>query len=262
MSRPSFDREDLYVQVPRRFYDALARGEITGRQFRLGCHLAGAVHWKTGEVSLTLRALADGCDWTWSEDTLLRDLRALRPAWIEFEVGQGQRRPYVFRLTGLRRREEGEPPLDFRTETPSPAEVTPTLRKLDEAGPRQPERDSPDPLPASGGSPKKRREETSREKTTPRSEEEQGTVVGEGTPGAEASERLVAAVESVNGEGEGDLDELHEAMDRARAASRHRDDDLDAIWPGPPVEGEEGILADLQMLADAGLGRWIEEVEP
>lgn len=35
---------------------------------------------------MTLRALADGCDWQWSQDTLLRDLRALRPDWIDFEL--------------------------------------------------------------------------------------------------------------------------------------------------------------------------------
>jgi hypothetical protein len=154
-------RDDLYFEVPRRFHDATRRGEVNGRQYLLGCYLAGEVHFQTGEVSLTLRALADGCDWQWSEDTLLRDLRALRPAWIDFEVGQGQRQPYVFRLTGLRRRET-QLPQDFRTETRSPAEVTSRLRKSEQAANPQPKSGFVSAQPRHGGSPKeeKRREET------------------------------------------------------------------------------------------------------
>ena len=174
------DREDLYVELPRRFHDATRRGEINGRQYLLGCFLAGEVHFKTGEVSLTLRALADSCDWQWSDRTLLRDLHVLRPAWIEFQVGQGQRRPYVFSLTGLRRRETAVRH-DFDTETPSSDEVTSTPLEVESASIPQPERVSASSQLRHGDSPKKRREETKQDETTTRSEEKLDHVLGETT---------------------------------------------------------------------------------
>jgi hypothetical protein len=172
------DRDDLYVEVPRRFHDATRRGEVNGRQYLLGCYLAGEVHFQTGEVSLTLRALADGCDWQWSDDTLVNDLKPLRPAWIDFKISQGQRRPYVFRLTGLRRRKVQQLPQDFRPETPSPAEVTSRLRKSEQAAKPQPESGSALAQLPHGGSPK---EEKRREETKAGNEEKLDQVEGETT---------------------------------------------------------------------------------
>jgi hypothetical protein len=151
--------------IPRRFFDALARGDISGRQFQLGCYLAGAVDFRTGERALSLRSLGEEADYGPSEDTLLRDLKALRQDWIEFDISQGRRKPYVFRLTGLKRRSDEPVQRDFRTATPSPAEVHPDLRKSEQRRSPQQRLDT-QPVGASRcGSPK---EETRRrqDKTT------------------------------------------------------------------------------------------------
>ena len=46
--------------------------------------------------------------WPWAYDTLIRELKRVRPEWIDFESTQGQRTPYVFRWTGLAVRREGD----------------------------------------------------------------------------------------------------------------------------------------------------------
>jgi hypothetical protein len=64
--------------------------------------------------------------WPKSDDTLRRVLQALQSkGWIEFDVRQGQRRPYGIRLTGLLcRRNETRLPHDLRKIDPEFAEVT------------------------------------------------------------------------------------------------------------------------------------------
>lgn len=49
--------------------------------------------------------------------------------------------------------------------------------------------------------------------------------------------------------------ELKLASERERPRARVlRDGAL--VWSGAPQEGEEGVLADLQALVDAGVGEW------
>lgn len=256
---------ERFVRYPRRFHDALRRADINPRQFLLGCFLAGEVDFETGEVALTLGALGDGLGWEWSEDTLLRDLKALRPAWVDFETKQGQRSPYLFRLTGLAVGIGAELPADFRRETPSGAEVTSELRKSGPPAKSQPERDPARSEPPPSGSPKKRRDETRRESLS----EERDPLLGETT----APERdfdddaFLALVREVGGARNG----VHAAAEQARLAFEGRNgtdpvrveggDDGSLLWSEPPREGEEGLLADAQALADAGLARWIDEEE-
>jgi hypothetical protein len=96
----SAGRVDLFGRVPLRFFDALNRGEITFRQFAIGCALAIEC-FPRGEAAHTVRALRDRLGYASSADSLREDLVALKPDWIDFEVKERQRAPYVFRLTGL-----------------------------------------------------------------------------------------------------------------------------------------------------------------
>jgi hypothetical protein len=213
-----------FVRQPRRFHDALRCDDVNHRQFLLGCFLAGEIDFRTGVVALTLRALSDGIGWEWSEDTLLRDLKALRPAWIDFEAKQGQRSPYVFRLTGLAVAGESETarlPHDFRTETPSPAEVTPRLRKLEQSTSPEAERDHALSETSFSGSPKKRTDEKGQENYL--SEEELDHVLGKTTT-------RVRVVQAEDGSLE---------------------------WSGEPQEGEQGLIDDCEALVDAGIATWV-----
>jgi hypothetical protein len=206
---------DWFFIVPLRFLHALERGDVNGRQFKVGCYLAGAIDYRTRELALSLRALAEGCDYGSSDDTLLRDIKAMRPTWIEFEIGQGQRRPYVFRLTGLARDEHAIRP-DFRTATPSPAEVTSAPRKSDLPEDPEPERPSgPGEPPDCGGPPEQTRQDHTREDHVPNPAGEEGEhLLGKTTaasqhverneegrkPDEAATERLVEGIETQQAE--------------------------------------------------------------
>jgi hypothetical protein len=69
--------------------------------------------------------------WEWSEDTLLRELKGLRPEWIDFESKPGQRGPYLIRLTGLAVKRMGAdlPPVELGSEPPTSAPPPHDLRK-------------------------------------------------------------------------------------------------------------------------------------
>lgn len=55
----------------------------------------------TGQVRITLRALAETVGWKQTNDTLLRALKGLREAgWIDFDTKQGQQLPYRITLVG------------------------------------------------------------------------------------------------------------------------------------------------------------------
>lgn len=222
---------ESFVCYPLRFLDALRRGDINERQFLIGCYLAGAIDFRTGEVALTLRSLADSIGWKQSEDTLERDLDALRPAWIYFETKQGQRTPRVFRLTGLAILKGGKPaplPHDFRTETLASAEVSADLRKSEPPASSQPERDPKPPQPSHSGSPKKRREEKRRKSFL------------EG----EAPDRFLDVLGQLNGDPPVCVEvDQHGALE----------------WSQPPRAGEEGVLGDCHALVDAGVAAWIDK---
>jgi hypothetical protein len=231
-----------FVSIPRRFYAAHQRGDLNGRQFLLGCYLAGAIDFRTGEVALTTRALEDGIGWEWSRDTLLRDLKKLRADWIDFETKQGQRERHVFRLTGLRvGDDEGSLPPDFRTANPSPAEVTSDVRKLEQDATPQPEGD-PDPSQSPQcGSPKKRREEKRRKNVLEGETYDQAQ--GKGTAKELSGDGFLEVLQSLNGG-----PPVHVVAG----------DDGKLEWSQPPREGEAGVVADFQGLVDAGIASWVE----
>jgi hypothetical protein len=116
-------KSEPYVPVPRRFGQALLRGEMTDRTYSVGCFLCDAADYKTGLYVGTLAAIADGMQWTGSHDTLTRSLARLKEgAWIDFESMRGKRKPYEIRLTGLLVRDRLTH--DLRTNPPRRAYVS------------------------------------------------------------------------------------------------------------------------------------------
>ncbi len=73
--------------------------ELNPDQFTMLAKLLAADYF-LGEAVFTPAGLADAAGVTCGRDTILRNLKAMRPAWIDFELGERQRKPITFRLTG------------------------------------------------------------------------------------------------------------------------------------------------------------------
>jgi hypothetical protein len=96
---------DIYATLPYRVHDALRRGDLSFEQFGILAYLTGAADYRSHEVTVTVGSLADGLQWPHSDDKLRRDLKAVKDGgWIDYEVRERQRRPYVIRVTGALRR--------------------------------------------------------------------------------------------------------------------------------------------------------------
>jgi hypothetical protein len=117
--------------VPVRLLLAVERGELQWDDLAV----LGYLHLKSyehGECAMTLAALLEMMGWDRKrEDTLGRILKGLRDSgWLDFESRRGQRKPYVFRLTGAAIGTAGP---DLRTtsapDPPSRAEVTSAERR-------------------------------------------------------------------------------------------------------------------------------------
>jgi hypothetical protein len=116
-----------FAMFPHRFIDAEMRGDLSDRQAKLCRFVVQHASQNTNRASLTLEQIATGTRWQRSRDTLMRELKSLRPLWLDFDSRPGQRGPYTFILTGLAviRETDGEPqpPHDLRKNTPISAEV-------------------------------------------------------------------------------------------------------------------------------------------
>jgi hypothetical protein len=242
---------DRFTQIPRRFHDALERDEINHRQFFLGCYLAGKVDYQTGEVAFTLRALADNMGWDWTDETLRKDLRHLRPGWIDYSAKQGQRSPYIFRLTGLQVGAHFQP------------RVRPTLEvssnEADTASPATPpqQRDVAPAQPPTGSTPYNRTERNKRPETSPCSERDYDQGVGKTTATDPAvTDRLLERLHglpSKTGAGPGGA-----SSNGARPPHVDVADHSGPLWSTEARDGEQGVLDDLQALVDAGLAEWVD----
>jgi hypothetical protein len=73
-----------FTMLPDRFIDAEMRGELSQRQAKLLRFIARNASETKREATLSLAQIAAGVRWKWSEDTLLRELKSLRPEWIDF----------------------------------------------------------------------------------------------------------------------------------------------------------------------------------
>ena len=110
--------------VPLDFMWALERGDISADEFMVGAYLVCAADRETHEVIRTLRALAESIGWEKSLDALGRTLARLREKqWIAYDVKQGQRAPWVIRLTWLDRESRSTSAFTSAWDPPSGAEV-------------------------------------------------------------------------------------------------------------------------------------------
>lgn len=162
-----------FAQFPYRFIDAEMRGDLSERQAKLCRYIVRHGNEKKRETRLTLAAIRGGVRWEGSDDTLLRELKSLRPEWIDYESRPGQRSPYVIRWTGLAVVREGDeklrpetatsarPPHDLRKSAPHPpphdrsAETGETRKPSGKTPPQKPPNDSegaPLPLTSTEGS--------------------------------------------------------------------------------------------------------------
>lgn len=92
---------DRFAQVPYRVRDALKRRDLTFEEFGLLVYLITAADFQTREVVVTVRGVMEETGWRVSDDTVRRALAALKAAgWIDYDVHERQRGPYVICLTG------------------------------------------------------------------------------------------------------------------------------------------------------------------
>src|SRR5687768_11908791 len=95
---------DRFGAVPLRLLWALERGDVGLDEFAVGAYLVCKVDHETRELAVTVTSLAESLSWQKTERALKRALANLREGgWVTYDVRPGQRRPYVIRLTGLRR---------------------------------------------------------------------------------------------------------------------------------------------------------------
>lgn len=106
----SASRGERFAAVPVRLHEMLRRGELTTLEFAAVCYLVGAADYETREYVCTYRSLADEIRYTSKDDrTLRRAMQRLRAlGLVAFETSQGQRDPFVVRVTGADRRRTKE----------------------------------------------------------------------------------------------------------------------------------------------------------
>jgi hypothetical protein len=135
------DTSIAFVQINLDFHEARQTGEITGRAYCLGLHLACEANYVTKRATTSVARLLDDLGWDCSDETVRRYLAELRElGFIDFEMGQGQRRGYTITVTSrlLYERTSTRLPHDFLVEGGDFVEVTSTETSTDPtAGPDQ-----------------------------------------------------------------------------------------------------------------------------
>jgi hypothetical protein len=123
---------DFFVAVPLRFVYAHDADEIDWMHFVIGVHVAAQCfevrNTSDSVAAIRLSTLAELCG-NVTDQTIRNKLHDLKPAWIDFDVRQGQRSAWRIRLTGLAQETETTTPLpsDFK---PTSNETTPFVLKL------------------------------------------------------------------------------------------------------------------------------------
>jgi hypothetical protein len=108
---------ERFAAIPERFTNALQAGELTLREFGLGCYLVATANHVTRALHRQLAALAAEAGYGTVKEKLSRDLKSLEAGgWITLRVRQGQRSAWKITLRGLRR--------DFGIEIAAGTEVT------------------------------------------------------------------------------------------------------------------------------------------
>ena len=244
---------------PHRFIEAEMRGDLSDRQAKL-CRFV-VRHASQDRACLTLEQIATGMRWTRSSDTLLRELKSLRPLWLDFDSRPGQRGPYTFLLTGLAviRETDGEPqpPHDLRKDPPISAEVElPHAEVPGAASNHSQSRESPPQKPPQTTEAPSSLTSSEGSELKAASEEKLDHVVGK-TTAAEPEPEFPELLNRL------EPSPFHPDAERNGGSplrvERNADGSLE--WSAEPREGEARVLADAQALVDAGLAEWSEDDE-
>jgi hypothetical protein len=223
---------DLFARHPLRIIRALTTGEIDPLGYLVLKFLVDEIEapGRGGEAIYTLEELGRLIGWSHTVEWLRKKLHALRDAgWIDFdEPRPAPKAAWTFRLgRAAIDGETYEPPTLLQPEPPSELEVTSNRAEDEEAATAQPNSAFEPRKPPTLDFPEQSRAKSEIENRGSE-EPEQGDVLGKTTAGETdpaITDRLIALV---------------------------REDQSE-------LEGEEGALADLQALVDAGVGEWIED---
>lgn len=247
MSRKNLPRaeDDLYARHPVRIVRALRTGELDPHGYlilKLFVDELEAPGSHNGEAIYTLEELGRLIGWPLTLERLRQKLHELRrDRWIMFpDLQPGQRRPWIFCLDraaidgDLQATSKSPPPLDL--------EVTSNSAHAEEAANPQPERPSEEIRPPTASVPRAERSgaETENLSSKGRKEKDVGKTTAAATDPA-ITDRLIALV---RGEPPVQVEQAHDGS---------------LAWSAEPVDGEQGVLADVQALVDAGLAEWVED---
>jgi hypothetical protein len=231
-------KEDLYARHALRIVRALKTGELDPLGYLILKFLVDEIEapGRSGETIITLEELARLIGWPHTAEWLRQKLHALQEAgWIDFdEPRRARNAAWTFRLGRAAIDGEGyEPPRVLQLGTPSELEVTSNSPHDEHSAIPQPASVSEESQPPTASPLEQSRAKTEIENR--RSEETKlddvlgKTTVAETDPAI--TDRLIALAKGERPE----------------------------IFPDAPLEGEAGVLADLQALVDAGLGEWRED---
>jgi hypothetical protein len=121
---------ERFGRIPLRTYDALEEDELDFGGFGLVCWFEGRANYGKNPPQLigTLARIKDAVGWPWSDEALRSKLGSLKAdGWIDFDMKQGSRAPYVIRLLKCRvnfQSTSKPPPSHFQVEPPSSLELT------------------------------------------------------------------------------------------------------------------------------------------
>jgi hypothetical protein len=248
---------DLYARHTERIARALELRQLDFLSYGVLSLLVDKINLpgRNGEVLYTLEELARALSWPYKPEALRRRLHGMKDAkWIEFEKPRRGPAPWIFRLSGAA--VDGERDESLVSFDPSFLPDTALREETISAQAQDKETENPQAKRVSEPSefPPRARVEQSRAETEIENRCSEETkldhVVGKPTADDEPlCEREPAFPEL--------LDRLEPNPHPAGPGS----DAPSQIWPDPPLEGEAGVLADLQALVDAGLGEWIDDDE-
>lgn len=257
MSREKLRRaeKDFYARHPERIARAL---ELRGLDFLSYGVLSFLVDkidlpGRSGEALYTLEELARALCWPLKTEPLRRRLHGLRDAgWIEFEnPRRGPEAPWIFRLSGAEVDAERDESLVSFDPSFLPVralrEETISTQAQDAGGENpQPKRASEDDEFPPRARVEQSRAETEIENRCSEETKLDHVVVKTTRPEPDFPE-LLDQLEPNPFHQNGDLTVRVEQAD-----------DGSLVWSGEPLDGEGGVLTDLQALADAGQGEWVE----
>jgi hypothetical protein len=215
--------KERFGRIPLRTYDALEEDSLDFGGFGLLCWLEGRANYGKNppQVIGTLARIKDAVGWPWSDEALRSKLASLKAdGWIDFEMKQGSRAPYVIKLLKCRVNFHltSKPlPSDFQVETPSSLELTSKQTANDNSASGDEQTDSqPLPFPST---PSPQRAEEQRAESKEQNPEEQESRTAESTGGSEEGSKTTSlGVTPLGGLGP----EVEAAMERARAAQKSR----------------------------------------